>query len=37
MDTMIAPSAAATETARAAGLIEVRLADVQTVARDTNV
>jgi ferredoxin-NADP reductase len=40
MDTMIAPSAApatAPETARSAGLIEVRLSDIETVARDTNV
>jgi hypothetical protein len=41
MDTMTAPSVAAgtaaPETARAANLIEVRLTDVETVARDTNV
>jgi tetrachlorobenzoquinone reductase len=41
MDTMTAPAVAAgtaaPETARAANLIEVRLTDVATVARDTNV
>jgi tetrachlorobenzoquinone reductase len=39
MDTMIAPTPAAqtAEAARVAGLIEVRLTDVETVARDTNV
>ncbi len=41
MDTMTAPSPAAgtpaPETARSAGLIEVRLTDIKAVARDTNV
>jgi len=41
MDTLTAPSpagtAAAPETTRAAGLFEVRLAEVEAVARDTNV
>jgi len=40
MDTMIAPSAtapgAAPEAARSAGLIEVRLTDIEVAARDTN-
>jgi len=40
MDTITAPNAAATaspQTARAGNLIEVRLTDVETVARDTNI
>jgi len=41
MDTMTTPNAAAgtqtPETGRAAGLIEVRLTEVETIARDTNV
>jgi ferredoxin-NADP reductase len=41
MDTMTAPPlsarAAPAETARAAGLIDARLAEIETVARDTNV
>jgi tetrachlorobenzoquinone reductase len=40
MDTIISPTATgarATEATRAAGLIEVQLSDIETVARDTNV